>query len=195
MDILRIPLFSVPEEGVEVAAEIPVAELRPSDGESFPGETVSFQGRLMPVEDTFLFRGTAHGSLVHSCDRCLAETRNTFEIDVLWTFEEGPPLRPFDDVASANADQDVNLDGTSPQRFQGGEIDLAPPLWEELQLAAPEKHLCSETCLGLCPRCGANRNNADCGCAPDGTASDEKNNGLAGLAKLFPELCKEKPKE
>ena len=44
------------------------------------------------------------------------------------------------------------------------EIDLAPLIWEVLITALPSTALCSESCKGLCSRCGANLNIAPCSC-------------------------------
>jgi uncharacterized protein len=35
---------------------------------------------------------------------------------------------------------------------------------EWISLALPVKPLCREDCAGLCPRCGADRNETACGC-------------------------------
>ena len=37
----------------------------------------------------------------------------------------------------------------------------------DLLLALPTKHLCREDCRGLCPHCGKNLNEGECGCRPD----------------------------
>ena len=50
--------------------------------------------------------------------------------------------------------------------FQGYEIDLGGFVREILTLAVPVQPLCKESCLGLCPRCGADRNAGPCGCDP-----------------------------
>jgi uncharacterized metal-binding protein YceD (DUF177 family) len=47
------------------------------------------------------------------------------------------------------------------------EIDMAPYIWETMILNLPERVLCAEGCRGLCPVCGANRNEKDCGCSED----------------------------
>jgi uncharacterized protein len=44
-------------------------------------------------------------------------------------------------------------------------IDLAEIIREQLFLALPMKPLCQESCQGLCPICGANRNQTPCTCA------------------------------
>jgi uncharacterized protein len=43
------------------------------------------------------------------------------------------------------------------------------------------KRLCREDCLGLCLKCGANRNTVTCGCQP----SSEEDARLSPLRKLL----------
>jgi uncharacterized protein len=52
--------------------------------------------------------------------------------------------------------------------YHGEEIDLAPLVREQALLALAERPLCREDCRGLCPQCGANLNQGDCGCSPAG---------------------------
>ena len=44
-------------------------------------------------------------------------------------------------------------------------IDLDEDVRQYILLAIPQKLLCREECLGICPICGVNRNNEDCACA------------------------------
>jgi uncharacterized protein len=48
--------------------------------------------------------------------------------------------------------------------LRGTELDVDEPLSEELLLGFPTRLLCSEDCLGLCPRCGKPKREGDCGC-------------------------------
>ena len=43
-------------------------------------------------------------------------------------------------------------------------IDLGPLVRDAVVLELPMAPLCREDCAGLCPQCGANRNEGDCGC-------------------------------
>lgn len=45
------------------------------------------------------------------------------------------------------------------------EISLIPMVWETLITALPYGMLCRPDCRGLCPQCGANLNEGDCGCS------------------------------
>lgn len=49
-----------------------------------------------------------------------------------------------------------------------GEIDISDQVWDYLVVALPEKVLCSEGCLGLCPSCGKNKNRGECSCPTTG---------------------------
>ena len=44
-----------------------------------------------------------------------------------------------------------------------GSIDLTPIIRDYASLDIPIRQLCSEECKGLCPVCGMNRNQEDCG--------------------------------
>ena len=52
--------------------------------------------------------------------------------------------------------------------YGGDEIDLTPLIREQVLLALAERPLCREECRGLCPHCGANLNQGDCGCSVTG---------------------------
>jgi len=43
-------------------------------------------------------------------------------------------------------------------------IDLEPLARDAIVLELPMAPLCREDCLGLCPQCGADRNEGECGC-------------------------------
>ncbi len=43
-------------------------------------------------------------------------------------------------------------------------VDLGPDIREEIILDYPLKPLCNCDCKGLCPRCGKNLNEGECGC-------------------------------
>ena len=66
------------------------------------------------------------------------------------------------------AHDDVNVIEGEPTHLRnidtGWELNAGGLLWEEFLLALPEKILCADTCLGLCPQCGKNRNMEQCAC-------------------------------
>ncbi len=48
-------------------------------------------------------------------------------------------------------------------------LDVDELVFSEVFLSLPTKHLCSETCKGICPMCGKNLNEGSCGCKTDET--------------------------
>lgn len=124
---------------------------------SVSGEVVN-NGRLLAVS------GTIGGTARLNCNRCLTD----FTLAISVPFSEH--YREDGDAADPDA-----------LGFQGDEIDITEPVREALIIAEPLKALCREDCQGICPVCGANRNENPCAC--DTAVLDPR---LAALEKLLP---------
>jgi uncharacterized protein len=116
-------------------------------------------------QDVYL-SGSLEGRLELGCGRCLARygqpLRETFRL-VLEPAGERTPTDP--EAAAALTRDGVCLgDELETGWFRGHEIDLGPTVLELVTLAVPVQPLCREDCRGLCPRCGADRNNETCRC-------------------------------
>ena len=106
--------------------------------------------------------GTLDAATIAVCSRCVEE----FDL---------PNQRRFRYVLAAKVMSDDNdfalrAEDLEFSFYQGDEIDLAPLIREQILLALTERPLCRDDCRGLCPQCGANLNERDCGCttkAPD----------------------------
>lgn len=48
----------------------------------------------------------------------------------------------------------------------GDLLDLEPAVRDAVVLELPPAPLCDPACAGLCPSCGADRNETACGCPP-----------------------------
>ena len=59
-------------------------------------------------------------------------------------------------------------------------IDLDEDVRQYILLAVPQKLLCREDCLGICPTCGVNRNNESCSC--DAHVTDSRWDALRKLS-------------
>lgn len=195
LDSLRIPLTSLDEHGVPFRAAVAVLPLRPEKSEPLPIEEVTVSGTVTLVGEEVLFRGHVTGDFVSECARCLEEARVGVDIEVCWFFTEEPaPVSP----AVRDGDEEVvevGLDDPEPPgRIVGGEIDMGPMIWEDLVLAAPLKYVCREDCLGLCPKCGINRNRAACDCGPMVDEETGTRKSFVQLKDLFPDY-KHEPSE
>jgi uncharacterized protein len=96
-------------------------------------------------------RGRLGAPVEMECRRCLDRMARKIEVDLDLRFDAG--IGPADEAEGLYA-----LDPDAP------ELDLLPALREELLLALPEFPLCRPDCKGICPTCGTNRNDGDCGC-------------------------------
>ena len=117
-------------------------------------------------------KGTAHLALTQPCARCLAEIDQDLDLSFDLTKILGPaPERPQHlELDEEEIDQDY---------LEGTEIDLAEVLLEQVALETPTRALCTATCKGLCPACGADRNAGPCSC--DARPIDPRFQILAGL--------------
>lgn len=95
------------------------------------------------------------------CDRCLGAAR--FPIDAAFDLFYRP-------MAYIARDEEVEIDEGEAELgfYEKGGIELEDVLREQVLLALPMQRVCSESCKGICPECGKNRNESDCGCTPGG---------------------------
>lgn len=96
-----------------------------------------------------LVQGTLSTQLRGECTRCLDDVTIPLEVPV----EELFVYPPEPDAAFIIDDSGI--------------MNLAPLIREETLLAMPKHVLCRPDCAGLCPTCGANRNEGACDCDQD----------------------------
>lgn len=130
------------------------ASIQESRGLEFsPGSGVSWALELRRISGGVEVEGDLGGILTLECYRCLEEYEFPFRLHlrehVLVVSEE--ELERADDYA----DEYI---------AEGGILDPEPLFRDAISLAIPTRHLCREGCLGLCQRCGVNRNLEPCSC-------------------------------
>ncbi len=114
---------------------------------------------LTRTDRGILARGTLDTEVELTCGRCL----RLFNVNLTFGIEEeyfptidivtGAPLASPDEPDSFIIDEH-NI------------LDLTEAISQYALLAIPMKPLCHPDCAGLCPLCGANLNQAACGCQP-----------------------------
>lgn len=82
------------------------------------------------------------------CDRCASV------IDTRYNYSFHHVLVP----SLNDEDNDVYIE------VENERLDLDELLRANILLELPSKYLCSPDCKGLCPKCGRNLNEGDCGC-------------------------------
>lgn len=125
---------------------------------------------VQTADDGLVIRGEIKGTVVVPCNRCAEEA--TVEIESEFSeYEEIPEEGAA--LQAGEHDGYIVYDRYAPM------LDLAAVGWEQFMLAQPSMPLCHENCKGLCPSCGANLNQGDCGCRKD--AADPRMAPLIGV--------------
>lgn len=101
---------------------------------------------LQSVVEGILISGRLSGVLEGSCARCLRPIRRDFDAAVQEVFRPG----------AGGEEEEYPL--------ADGELDLEPMIRDVVVLAMPFAPLCRPDCLGLCERCGGDRNLSECTC-------------------------------
>jgi len=87
------------------------------------------------------------------CARCLKPLQREFSVSVSRTVVNSGSLA---NTADDEADDYLFI--------SDGFLEPDTAIAEELMMAFPMRELCDEDCKGLCPKCGKNLNEGDCGC-------------------------------
>jgi uncharacterized protein len=118
---------------------------------------VAVQLEIYKEQDHVRIQGSMQGALRVPCDRCLEIVTWPLEqkLDIFLIQEESPEVEE---------EIELDLGDLEYQFFDGEVIDIDQLVAEQIFLALPFKTLCSEECQGICPGCGANRNQEDCRC-------------------------------
>lgn len=142
----------------------------PQEGEALLRE---IRGTLSArrLQANVLVEGRMTAQLETACSRCLEKAVLPVAASFKYTFAPLPeePLPEWELTA-----EDLDF-----AYYHEDTIELDDILFEQLLLQVPIKPLCAETCRGLCPRCGVNRNLADCSCR------DEEGDDRLAVLKTF----------
>ena len=143
---------------------------------------VEGQAELLRSTDEIRILGKLAGPMEADCDRCLEPVRWTIDAEFRLLYQPVTELTPVEDVEIEDKDTEIGF-------YDGDGLELTDVVREQIVLSMPARKICREDCLGLCPVCGKNRNQAECGCEVQ-----RVDNRLAGLANLTL-ISKESPKK
>ncbi len=108
---------------------------------------VDINGSLVNKGDgTYVLEGEVKAVLSLNCDLCL----KSFTTDITFTCNE-----VF--CNEINSEKEF-------WDFSDKTIDLKPAVVADILLNMPMRAVCSDDCKGLCPKCGHNLNEGECGC-------------------------------
>jgi uncharacterized protein len=123
-------------------------------------------------------QGDLNVRMTASCDRCLETAQfpvqNHFDLVYMPATE-----------AKAGGEDELDQSGVEVGYYEGGGLSLNEILREVVLLAMPMQLICEEACKGICPVCGQNRNQQDCGCHAE--AADDRWSKLKAIrAEITP---------
>lgn len=121
---------------------------------------------LEGVVEGVLATGTLEGVIEETCSRCLKPFERSFSIEVHELFAPG----------GGPTEDEYRL---PPE----GVIDVEPMVRDAVGVEMPFAPLCRPDCLGLCERCGGDRNLGECTCPAE--SADSRWSALAAID--FPE--------
>ena len=134
------------------------------------------------TEGEYVADGTSTFTADLLCSRCLEPypfaNTSTFHVR----------FRPRPEVTEENEEVEItDAEELDVEFYSERTIPLRDLALEQIQLSIPMKPLCDESCLGLCPQCGANRSREACSC--EASIVDERWDALKGIRD---ELTKKK---
>jgi len=115
-------------------------------------------------------RGRYSVELASQCDRCLGPVRYPLAAEFDLYYQPLSELPGEDEVAIDAGEAEIGF-------YEDG-LELEDILREQVLLALPMHRVCNESCKGICPGCGRNRNESACECKPD---AGERWSALRGL--------------
>ena len=138
-------------------------------GVTYPVEDLAAADFHLTHKDQYSAEVSGHVSLtlVLSCDRCLEDVRHPF--DLSFSYQLVSPSYPGDDKEEYEYDF-----------MNGYELDPELLIRDEILMDWPMKVLCSDSCKGICMKCGTNLNKGSCSC--DTFVPDPR---WAGLKEIF----------
>lgn len=163
-----------PGDSLPVAGRVDMPGYASGDKEFSLADGISYDVVLTHAGDGVLATGIVRARAEGACDRCLepASFDIAGEIEEYFLFEEPEDPEEFED----------GFELVGPDRT----IDLSAAISDAVVMDTPFVLLCRPDCAGLCPHCGANLNEGDCGCvaASEQAWVDSDENPFAALRNL-----------
>jgi uncharacterized protein len=170
--VLRYKIKDIPDEGLTVDQPLSRALL----GDALEGlqadlDQCSGSVRLVLTlaGQDVVVDGSVKAMVTLPCALCIAPASLLLNQPIKMVFT---PSEEADDPA------DHSLDDIDLAHYDGEVVDLGPLVREQLILSLPISPRCKESCKGLCPVCGEDRNQRDCG-----HVAEEKTNPFAAALK------------
>lgn len=169
-------------QSYHAAFAVAVDDLERDELASVGSATIHANVKKGDLADEYIADGTVSFTADLTCSRCaepypIANT-STFHVR----------FRPRPEASEDNEEVEItDKEELDVEFYSARAIPLRELALEQIQLSLPMKPLCDESCLGLCPVCGANRTREACSC--ETSIVDER---WGALKDIREELAKKK---
>jgi len=151
-------LNEIPDEGLYFTENIKKDEFGIDQPDCSLSRNVDVAGFLEKISNDVFFKGKIRTTFHVVCSRCLKACTSDVEAEVTAHFVAQEEDRtPKAECELKQSDIDVEY-------YNEDRIDLKQPIHDQILLALPSVNFCQPDCKGLCPNCGTNLNDSDCGC-------------------------------
>ena len=164
---MKISVDHIQEKALTIQIDEPVDAFPVLSGMQADGScffTGPVRGQVIAVReyDHLRVAGNVDVAVTLTCSRCLAAYETQIGSNFTIFYRKGAMGLETDEEETELDDQDL-VSAT----YSGDEIDLTHEIEEQVAMEVPFKPLCSETCKGLCPKCGNDLNLGECQCGRD----------------------------
>jgi len=185
---MRVNIDEIKESGLERSWDVTREQLDEVVRDDRAGYRAAaaarVSARLEKLARRVRLRAATRAELTCPCGRCLVPI--TVAVPVEFELSLVPAEEASSSAGAERIDRDEGPAGGSfraedaeEEQYHGKFIDLDPILREQILLSLPGYPVCRDSCKGLCPACGQDLNERECGC--DRRVPDPR---WAGLEKL-----------
>ena len=169
---MRVNIDEIKEAGIERSWDLSrqqLDELLEGDRAGYRArEAAHVEVRLERLGRRIRLAARTRAELSCPCGRCLEAVALGVPVDFQLTLvpaeQEAEPAGEEGEDGRSRVAGSFDAGQADEEPFAGKVLDLDAMVREQILLALPAYPVCRESCKGLCPVCGANLNDRDCGC-------------------------------
>ncbi|MFQ6084155.1 MAG: DUF177 domain-containing protein [Candidatus Aminicenantia bacterium] len=153
-----IEIQKLPPQGMKISEDFEFISSELVEQEAVFLDSVHSKAEIKKIGDKIIIRGEIKTRLNLLCSRCLSP----FDYPIISSFDLiYLPVEKFE------LKEELEIEDLENLFYANDQIDLKQIILDQLNLSIPLKPLCSEECQGLCPICGQELKNGQCGCEVD----------------------------
>lgn len=154
-----VDVLEIPTEGLRIDEKLRFDRFSLVEEEAIFLEPVKIKMEIHKENEKVFVSGRVSTTLSLTCSRCLSPY--PFKIDSYFDLIYYP-IEDF--LRVEEPEKELKETDLESMFYRENRIDIDSLVLEQINLTIPMKPLCSESCKGLCPICGTNLNEGECGC-------------------------------